>query len=80
MLYIVKWVSQRGFANEGEYLYGLREAVINDADGLRARVRTTISRHRTLEAARRRAQRELRNDQAMKAWGTELHISIRHVN
>ena len=79
MLYIVRWVSQRGFANEGEYLYGERKAVINDQDAQSAQVRTTISRHRTFEAAEKRAKRELRKDQAMKGWGTDVWNSTRKV-
>ena len=79
MLYIVRWVSHSGFANDGEYLYGEHRRVINDEDSQNARVRTIISRHRTMQAAEQRAKNELQNDQRMRGWGTECYESIRCV-
>lgn len=79
MLYIVRWVSQRGFANEGDYLYGERKSVIADQDSQSAQVRTIISRHRTLESSRRRAEKELRIARRRIAWGEQSYESIREV-
>lgn len=80
MLYIVRWVSPHGFANEGEYLYGERKAVLGDPDGQRAQVRTIISRHHTLDAARRRAQKEWSISRRRIAWGEQSYDSIREIS
>jgi len=80
MLYIVRWVSRRGFANEGEYVFGERRAVMADPDSQGAQVRTMISRHRTLAAALRRAERELRISRRRIAWGEQSYESVREIS
>lgn len=82
-MYQVWWISPRGFANEGKYIYGPEDAcdkatdpVWNSVDGRLHH----ISSHRTLEAARRRAERGARNaSRGHREWGELDAISVREV-
>ena len=67
--YIVKWVSIRGFANEGTYLYGTPEAIAADSATQAAHnsdngVVSTIATYADLDKARARAIREANADRA----------------
>ena len=55
--YAVQWISERGFANEGDYVYGTSEALQADVDRF---ARSTpivrdVSDHDTMEEAREAA-------------------------
>lgn len=76
--YAVIWESPRGFANEGSYRYGTREAIAaiessyaDDCNGYT----TAISHHITLEAARERAERAAARDNKRNA-GDKLQSYI----
>ena len=81
--FAVKWVSPRGFANEGDYVYGSLEALRDDevvqmvrrSDGGRI---TTMSYHRTLDNARLAAEKLLRKDRDGRAgWGEQSYDGVR---
>lgn len=73
MTYICAWFSPRGFANEGTYFYGTYaewQAFCRPLDAYVSRW-CVISRHRTLEAARSRANKEVRQSERRTAWGEQ---------
>lgn len=52
--YEVRWISERGFANEGDYVYGLPEAINAEVAAYTSSdpKEFTSSTHKTFEAAR----------------------------
>jgi hypothetical protein len=72
--YACYWLSPRGFANEGTYLYGTiedcRKAVEPYYDNTNS-VYTLLSRHETIEAAQARAEKESRISRKRTAWGEQ---------
>lgn len=57
------WISPRGFANEGTYIYGTKEevsAVVDQSDI--SNVRYNISDHKRLDAAQAKAEKGARTD------------------
>lgn len=72
--YISAWYSPRGFANEGVYLYGTRDEYRALAEMISESQTQTVSKisgHKTLDAAKARAEKEHRTSQKRKAWGEE---------
>ncbi|WP_207540755.1 hypothetical protein [Sabulicella rubraurantiaca] len=63
--YCCYWLSPRGFANEGDYVYGSREdceAAVQRLD-LKAGARVVrVSQHRSLEAAKKSAEEKAAKD------------------
>lgn len=73
MNYVCAWFSPRGFANEGIYFYGTYNAWREFCRPLDASVSRwcVISRHRTLEAAQARANKEVRMSERRTGWGEQ---------
>ena len=76
---VCAWYSPRGFANEGDYLYGTLEQwrdfiAKRDPDPYLARW-DIISRHHNLQAARARAEKEVRISRRRVAWGEQDYTS-----
>ncbi len=60
-VYSCFWNSDRGFGNEGQYIYGSAEDCKTFADKLDDDAGfILVSNHRTLDAAKARAEKELR--------------------
>lgn len=88
-MYQVKWVSPRGFANEGTYLYGKVGTFLEDeyfalvkesANRGECGKIVTLSQHKTLEAARTAAKKIERTDRRSRiGWGEVLHTGTRQV-
>lgn len=72
-VFVVGWFSPRGFSNEGTYFYGTLQQwreFLNLADNENARW-FTVSRHKTLEAAKDRAEKEVRTSKRRSQWGEQ---------
>lgn len=78
-VYVCTWYSPRGFANEGCCLYGTLEQwrdfiAKRDLDPYRARW-DIMSRHRSLQAAQARAEKEVRISRRRVTWGEQDYTS-----
>ena len=80
--FAVKWVSPRGYANEGDYVYGSIQSL--KADEIISTVRNTqdgrivtMSHHHTLSAAKAAAEMLHRKDRGRAGWGEQSYDGVR---
>jgi hypothetical protein len=73
--YQVNWISPRGFANEGDYVYGVTSEVEEDA--ITAERDDFISNHRSLTTARKAAINAARKARREYTENDTISIGIR---
>lgn len=78
-VYVCAWFSPRGFANEGCNYYGTLEQwrdfiAKHNLDPYQTRW-SILSRHRSLQAAQARAEKEVRISRRRIAWGEQDYTS-----
>ena len=79
-IYEVRWISQRGFANEGDYVYGLTsELDKEDAEeaSINGTRQFTVSRHRSMETAMRAAAKKVKQARADTSPSQPFLIGLR---
>jgi len=75
--FVCVWVSPRGFANEGNYIYGPEAKVLKSVEWTDRNpnaFHAVLSRHKTLKDARLMAERRVRSKDTKKT-GVENHTS-----
>ena len=68
------WVSDRGFANEGAWVYG----TANELSDVHAKCEHGVNilrGHNSMNAAKNRCEREVRRDAKSMAWGEQSYVS-----